>query len=151
MRHCLPYDRSSPLYKFGAPQTSTILVLEPPGRLVVSPLYFRNKKQTGLNKTNTTRHKLKMVDIRCLILLCLVTRYHSLPVEDSDVDLLIPDGLDQNGIDGNDNIDLSNLGSEAYGSPKDESGKIKFKSNAACCTIFSCHTKNLFLEEFVCK
>lgn len=51
---------------------------------------------------------------------------HGLPAYDVDTVEILANDIDENnidGIDGNDKIDLSSLGPEAYGFPKNESGK----------------------------
>ncbi|CAK1590548.1 unnamed protein product [Parnassius mnemosyne] len=57
------------------------------------------------------------------ILFLLISGSDLLPVDDKDIDILNPDDLDLNSIDGGDDgIDLSSLGPDAYGSPNNDSG-----------------------------
>lgn len=68
-----------------------------------------------------------MAKIICIIVLCFLTSgLNALPVSDNDIDALYgldPNDLFENGIDGEENIDISHLGPAAYGSPNNESGK----------------------------
>lgn len=86
-------------------------ILASSGRLVVSTQSFGNSNS-------------KMTNFRFLILICFISEHQCSPLEDSDVVEIITG--EQNGIDNIDhhiNIDIGHLGSEAYGMPKDDSGK----------------------------
>lgn len=57
------------------------------------------------------------------ILFFVITGYNAVPLIENYIDE-ISDNLIGNGIDDGDNsIDISHLGPEAFGSPKNESGK----------------------------
>ncbi|XP_034827814.1 hatching enzyme 1.2-like [Maniola hyperantus] len=58
-----------------------------------------------------------------LINFALFSGYNTLPVNDDDADVIIVDSFLDNSIDGDDSvIDISSLGPEAFGTPKNESG-----------------------------
>lgn len=58
-------------------------------------------------------------------LLLSISGYHLLPVEDKDIDVLVPDtDFESNSLSsGGGGIDLSSLGPEAYVSPNNNSGE----------------------------
>lgn len=57
-----------------------------------------------------------------LILLSLFSAITSLPIDDDDVIIIFDDFLNSNRIEGDGEIDVSDLGPQAYGVPKNESG-----------------------------
>lgn len=68
------------------------------------------------------------INLKSILLLAfLISGKIALPIEDENEDTVVmyPDELndDENEVDGGDKIDLSHLGPDVYGMPKNESGE----------------------------
>lgn len=61
--------------------------------------------------------------VKLVLVFLLMSGCQALPAYDADAVEVLANSIDENTIDENDKIDLSSLGPEAYGSPKNESGK----------------------------
>lgn len=67
----------------------------------------------------------KMISVKIVPFIFLISCYRALPIDDDTVEI-IANEIDDNSIDGEETIDLSMLGPEAFGMPTNESGKSTF-------------------------